>query len=109
MLHGLAGRVPDAVATYCTMIRSMVNSAPLTADPMVILKTLHPFVAPHRLASLANGLLDKPMTPEEVKNCVAERLVKHAFAGQDLRHQKFCEVCTLLRPVMHPQCAVLWK
>lgn len=92
VLHGLAGRVPDAVATYCTMIRSMVNSSPKTADPMAILKALHPFAAPQRLAWLADGLLDKQLTPEEVRDSVANRLIKSAFAGQDIRHHKFCEV-----------------
>ena len=114
VLHGLAGRVPDAVATYCTMIRALVNSLPQTADPLVILKTLHPFAAAQRLACLADGLLDKQLTPEEVRDSVGNILVKSAFAGQDLRHHKFCEVKLPLLVCLHKSTTVgttsmLWQ
>ena len=92
LLHGLAGRVPDAVATYCTLIRHMIGSMPSTSDPLTILRAMYPFAPSHNLTSVASSLADKQLTPDQVKQGLSQVLVGNAFSGEDLRHRRFCEV-----------------
>ena len=95
LLHGLAGRVPDAVATYCTLIRHMVGSMPSTTDPLTILRAMYPFAPSHSLVPIAAAMVDKQNTPDQVKQGLALVLVSKAFSGEELRHRRFCEVRNL--------------
>lgn len=92
LLHGLAGRVPDAVATYCTLIRHMIGSMPTTNDPLPALRAMYPFAPSHSLASIASSVTGKQLTPDQVKQGLSQVLVSNAFSGEDLRHRRFCEV-----------------
>lgn len=98
LLHGLAGRVPDAVATYCTLIRHMVGSMPSTTDPLTILRAMYPFAPSHSLVPIAAAMVDKQNTPDQVKQWLSFVLVSSAFSGEELRHRRFCEVSN---SVMH--------
>ena len=98
LLHGLAGRVPDAVATYCTLIRHMVGSLPSTTDPLTILRAMYPFAPSHSLVPIAAAMADKHNAPDQVKQELSLVLVGSAFSGEELRHRRFCEVSN---QVMH--------
>lgn len=92
LLHGLAGRVPDAVATYCTLIRHMVGTMPSTFDPMTTLRAMYPFAPSQTLAPIALAITDKQLSYEQVKQELSYVLVSSAFSGEDMRHKRFCEV-----------------
>ena len=96
-LHALAGLLPEPVRQYCTNIHCVLMSQPPTADPVSLLRGLYPNARPQELSRVASDFIGMQLSPEVLKKKMIGAVVEQVFAGRELRHKKWCEVCVAIQ------------
>ena len=104
-LHALAGLVPEPVRQYCTNIRCIIEAGGPTVNPLTLLRGLYPTAPPEELAGVGPDLMSRHLSAEAVKTRLVEHVVHQVFAGQELRHGRWCQV---RHPITPHQLKFVW-